>query len=87
MIAGPVFVGSIVNTAPNFFILWYSFWTSSTSNAVKGILSSKSAVWKVLAAGFWFGSRSSSAPSGSSGETTVSQLYSPNGMSFFFYKT
>jgi hypothetical protein len=49
-----------------------------------GMPSSTSACLKGLAAGWPSGSTSNSVPSGSSGETTVSQRASPTGTSVFF---
>jgi len=58
----------------------------ATANDVNGIPSATSAVLNGGTAGWSLGSSTSSTPSGSSGETTVSQLWPPIGMSVFFTK-
>jgi len=55
-------------------------------NAVAGIPSSNMAFWNTCAAGCWFGSSSSSTPSGPSGEATVTKRNSPMGMSCLISK-
>jgi hypothetical protein len=85
-VMGPIFVGGVLNATPSSFNRPDSFWTSSAKNAVAGIPCSKIAFWNVLAAGFSFGSKSSSMPSGPSSEATVRNLNYPIGMSLFFTK-
>ena len=60
---------------------------SSTANAVNGMPSASRADLKGSTAGWDDGSSTSSGPSGSCGDTTVSQRTSPPmGMSAFFSK-
>src|SRR5215218_4681163 len=80
----PISSGSWVNRTPRPRSRWNSACTSSTANEVTGIPSATSASLKGPAAGWASGSRASSGPWGSSGDTTVSQRASPRGMSLFF---
>ena len=77
VVTGPISVGSWVKWTPRPRSRSNSAWTSATPNEVYGMPSSTSAALNGSAAGCASGSRSSSAPSGSSGETTVSQRCSP----------
>jgi hypothetical protein len=76
--------GSWVNRTPNARNRSYSASTSSTANEVNGMPSSTRACLNGFAAGWLSGSRTSSVPSGSSGEETVSHRASPNAKSVFF---
>src|SRR4029453_8907477 len=83
VVTGPIVSGSCVNTTPLEVSRWYSAWTSVTANEVYGMPSATSASLNGFAAGWASGSRSSSTPLGSSGDTTVSQECSPTGTLVF----
>src|SRR3954447_4792761 len=86
VVTGPADSGACVNRTPSADSRSYSCSTSSTANEVNGIPSSTRAVLNGLAAGCSSGSSSSSTPSGSSGDTTVSHRCAPSGTSVFFVK-
>jgi hypothetical protein len=86
VVTAPICVGSCVNWTPSAASRSNSSWTSSTANDVKGMPSRTSAALNGFAAGCSSGSRTSSVPAGSSGETTVSQRCRPSGISVFFSK-
>lgn len=78
---GPMTAGSWVKWTPSAVSRACSAATSSTAKETNGMPSATSAALNGPAAGWWSGSSSSSTPSGASGETTVSQRYSPSGTS------
>jgi hypothetical protein len=75
---GPASVGGTVKRTPSRVRRACSALTSSTSKEAYGMPSATSAALNGPAAGCWSGSSSSWTPSGASGDTTVSQRYSPS---------
>jgi hypothetical protein len=73
----PIAIGRWVNTTPASRSCAYSASTSATEKDVYGIPSSTRAALNGRAAWCASGSSSSSTPAGASGETTVSQRWSP----------
>src|SRR4051794_13348956 len=86
VVTGPIVRGSWVNVTPRPRSRSYSALTSSTANEVNGIPSATRAALNGFTAGCSSGSRTSSTPSGASGEVTVSQRWAPSGTSVFFTK-
>jgi len=86
VVTGPIAAGSCVNFTPRARSRSNSAVMSLTAKDVNGIPSLTSAALNGLTAGWESGSSTSSVPSGSSGETTVSQRCSPSGISVFFSK-
>src|SRR4029077_5180549 len=84
VVTGPISTGSCTKRTPRPWSRSNSAGTSSTANDVKGMPSATRASLNGGTAGWLLGSRTSSVPSGSPGETTVNQRASPIGISVFF---